>query len=123
MKMQDRKNVQLATALAAVLGISMASAAKAQNADNSIFQVREATLIAQADTDTVKVGDENKASEASDKGKEGSCKGKEGSCKGKEGSCKGKEGKAKAKEAKGKEGSCKGKEGSCKGKEGSCKSK
>ena len=109
--MQDRKNAQLATVLAAVLGISMSSAARAQGSDNSIFQVREATLIAQGDDDTVKLGDD-------DKGKEASCKGKEGSCKGKEGN-----GKSKAKQAKGKEGSCKGKEGSCKGKEGSCKGK
>jgi hypothetical protein len=109
MKMQDKRNAQLATALAAVLGLSIASAVKAQGGTNANSQVREITLIAQAADGTVKLEDDSK--------------GKEGSCKGKEGSCKGKEGKKKAKEAKGKEGSCKGKEGSCKGKEGSCKGK
>ncbi|MBS1991095.1 MAG: hypothetical protein JSS83_11285 [Cyanobacteria bacterium SZAS LIN-3] len=109
--MQDKKNVQLATALAAVLGFSLASAARAEGGSSAQFEVRENTLIAQAADDSVKL-DENKGKEGSCKGKEGSCKGKEGKHKkGKEGSCKGKE------------GSCKGKEGSCKGKEGSCKGK
>jgi hypothetical protein len=99
MKMQDRKTAQLATALATLLGLSVSTAARAEDSAKSIFQIK--TIIAQAG-DTVQLDD--------DKGKDASCKGKEGSCKGKEGK--------KHKGKKGADSSCKGKEGSCKGKEG-----